>query len=131
MFIELPSGRRLSYIRPKIEPHETFSGDKITYEGMEQTKHTWTRLDTYGPKLVENIVQATARDCLGITMMRIEEKGYKIVFHVHDELILDVPEDFEGLSLEKVNATFGEPISWAPGLLLNADGYECDYYQKD
>lgn len=129
MFIELPSGRRLSYIRPKIEPHETFSGDKITYEGMEQTKHTWTRLDTYGPKLVENIVQATARDCLGITMMRITEKGYNIVFHVHDELILDVPKDFG--SLDEVNATFGESISWAPGLLLGADGYECNYYQKD
>ena len=128
LFIELPSGRRLSYIRPKIEPN-SWGSMIITYEGMEQTKHTWTRLETYGPKLVENIVQATARDCLGITMQRITAKGYNIVFHVHDELILDVPKDFG--SLEEVNKTFGEPIDWAPGLLLNADGYECNYYMKD
>lgn len=128
LFIELPSGRRLSYIRPNIEPN-SWGSMIITYEGMEQTKHTWTRLETYGPKLVENIVQATARDCLGITMQRITAKGYNIVFHVHDELILDVPKDFG--SLEEVNKIFGEPISWAPGLLLNADGYECNYYMKD
>ena len=128
LFIEIPSGRRLSYIRPKIEPGK-FDKSIITYEGMEQTKHTWTRLETYGPKLVENIVQATARDCLGITMQRIAAKGYNIVFHVHDELILDVPKDFG--SLEEVNKTFGEPISWAPGLILNADGYTCNYYMKD
>lgn len=128
LFIEIPSGRRLSYIRPKIEPGK-FDKSIITYEGMEQTKHTWTRLETYGPKLVENIVQATARDCLGITMQRITAKGYNIVFHVHDELILDVPKDFG--SLEEVNKTFGEPISWAPGLILNADGYTCNYYMKD
>ena len=128
LFIELPSGRRLSYIRPKIEPGK-YDKPIITYEGMEQTKHTWTRLETYGPKLVENIVQATARDCLGITMQRITAKGYNIVFHVHDELILDVPKDFG--SLEEVNKTFGEPIPWAPGLLLNADGYTCNYYMKD
>lgn len=129
LFIELPSGRRLSYIRPKIESGRFEGSMVITYEGMEQTKHTWTRLETYGPKLVENIVQATARDCLGITMQRITAKGYDIVFHVHDELILDVPKGFG--SLEEVNATFGEPIPWAPGLLLNADGYTCDYYMKD
>lgn len=128
LFIELPSGRRLSYIRPKIEPGK-FDKSIITYEGMEQTKHTWTRLETYGPKLVENIVQATARDCLSITMQRIAAKGYNIVFHVHDELILDVPKDFG--SLEEVNKTFGEPIPWAPGLILNADGYLCNYYMKD
>lgn len=129
LFIELPSGRRLSYIRPKIESGRFEGSMVITYEGMEQTKHTWTRLETYGPKLVENIVQATARDCLGITMQRITAKGYDIVFHVHDELILDVPKGFG--SLEEVNATFGEPIPWAPGLILNADGYTCDYYMKD
>lgn len=123
MFIELPSKRRLSYIRPKFEENE------ITYEGMEQTTKSWTRISTYGPKLVENIVQATARDCLAETMIRIDEKGYNIVFHVHDELILDVPNGFG--SLEEVNKIFGEPISWAPGLILNADGYECDYYKKD
>lgn len=129
LFIELPSRRRLSYIRPKIEAHQTFSGTKITYEGMDQTTKQWTRLDTYGPKLVENIVQGIARDCLGEAMFGITEAGYEIVFHVHDELILDVPKNFG--SLEEVNSIFGRPISWAPGLLLNADGYECDYYKKD
>lgn len=129
LFIQLPSGRRLSYIRPKIEAHQTFSGNKITYEGMDQTTKQWTRLDTYGPKLVENIVQAIARDCLGEAMFGITEAGYDIVFHVHDELILDVPKNFG--SLEEVNSIFGRPISWAPGLPLSADGYECEYYQKD
>lgn len=129
LFIQLPSGRRLSYIRPKIEAHQTFSGNKITYEGMDQTTKQWTRLDTYGPKLVENIVQGIARDCLGEAMFGITEAGYGIVFHVHDELILDVPKNFG--SLEEVNSIFGRPISWAPGLPLSADGYECEYYQKD
>lgn len=128
LFIELPSKRRLSYIRPKVE-QGVYGKTVITYEGMEQTKHNWSRLETYGPKLVENIIQATARDCLGITMQRIAKKGYNIVFHVHDELILDVPKDFG--SLEEVNKTFGEPIPWAPGLILNADGYLCNYYMKD
>ncbi|MBD8046777.1 MULTISPECIES: DNA polymerase [Clostridium] len=129
LFIQLPSGRKLSYIRPKIEPHETFSGDKITYEGMEQTSKQWKRLDTYGPKLVENIVQATARDCLREAMFRIDKEGYKIVMHVHDELVLDVPKEFG--SVEEVNKIMGQPIEWAPGLPLKADGYECNYYMKD
>jgi len=129
LFIQLPSGRKLAYIKPKIEPHETFEGYKITYEGMEQTSKQWTRISTYGPKLVENIVQATARDCLGEAMFNVEEAGYEVVFHVHDELIMDVPKDFG--KLEEVNGIFGKPISWAPGLPLKADGYECDYYMKD
>jgi DNA polymerase I - 3''-5'' exonuclease and polymerase domains len=78
LFIQLPSKRKLAYLRPKVEPHETFSGDKITYEGMEQTSKQWKRISTYGPKLVENIVQATARDCLGITMMRVEKKDFML-----------------------------------------------------
>lgn len=129
LFIQLPSGRKLAYIKPKIEPHETFEGYKITYEGMEQTSKQWTRISTYGPKLVENIVQATARDCLGEAMFNVEEAGYEVVFHVHDELIMDVPKDFG--KLEEVNEIFGKSISWAPGLPLKADGYECDYYMKD
>lgn len=129
LFIQLPSGRKLSYLRPKIEAHETFSGDKITYEGMEQTSKQWKRIDTYGPKLVENIVQATARDCLGEAMFKVTKAGYDIVMHVHDELIMDVPKGFG--SLEEVNSIFGEPIDWAPGLPLKADGYECSYYMKD
>ncbi|MCJ0091078.1 DNA polymerase [Clostridioides difficile] len=129
LFIELPSSRRLSYLRPKIEPHTTFSGDKVTYEGMEQTSKQWKRIDTYGPKLVENIVQATARDCLREAMFNVTDAGYSIVMHVHDELVIDV--DKKGGSLEEVNSIMGKEISWAKGLPLKADGYECDYYKKD
>lgn len=128
LFIQLPSGRKLAYIKPKIEVGK-YGTDVITYEGMEQTSKQWTTLETYGPKLVENIVQATARDCLGEAMFNVEEVGYEVVFHVHDELIMDVPKDFG--KLEEVNEIFGKPISWAPGLPLKADGYECSYYMKD
>ncbi len=128
LFIQLPSGRKLAYIKPKIEVGK-YGTDVITYEGMEQTSKQWTTLETYGPKLVENIVQATARDCLGEAMFNVEEAGYEVVFHVHDELIMDVPKDFG--KLEEVNEIFGKPISWAPGLPLKADGYECNYYMKD
>ncbi len=129
LFIELPSGRRLSYLRPKIEPHTTFNGDKVTYEGMEQTSKQWKRIDTYGPKLVENIVQATARDCLREAMFNVKDVGYDIVMHVHDELVLDVDKKYG--SLEEVNRIMAKEISWAKGLPLKADGYECDYYKKD
>ena len=128
LFIELPSGRRLSYIRPKIEPGP-YDKDIITYEGMEQTSRQWKRLETYGPKLVENIVQAFARDCLGETMFNVKKAGFNIVMHVHDELILDVPKGIS--SVEEVCKLFSKPISWAPGIPLTADGYECDYYMKD
>ena len=128
LFIQLPSGRKLSYIRPKIADGK-FGKPIITYEGMEQTTKQWTTLDTYGPKLVENIVQATARDCLAEAMFKVEKAGYDIVMHVHDEIITDVPKN-KG-SLKEVNAIFGEPIAWAPGLPLSADGYETDYYKKD
>lgn len=96
---------------------------------MEQTSKKWTRIDTYGPKLVENIVQATSRDCLAEAMFRVEKTGYPIVMHVHDELVMDVPKDFG--SVEEVNKIFAKPIDWAPGLPLKADGYECNYYMKD
>lgn len=129
LFIELPSGRRLSYVRPKIEEHQTFEGYKITYEGMEQTSKQWKRQDTYGPKLVENIVQATARDCLAEALFNVDKAGYKTVMHVHDEIVMDVPISFG--SIDEVNRIFGQEISWAPGLPLKADGYECNYYMKD
>lgn len=128
LFIQLPSGRRLSYIRPKIEEGQ-YGSDVITYEGMEQTSKQWTRLETYGPKLVENIVQATARDCLAKALFNVDKAGYKTVMHVHDEIVMDVPIGTG--SVEEVNKIFGEDISWAPGLPLKADGYECNYYMKD
>ena len=128
LFIQLPSGRKLSYIRPKIERGQ-FDKPIITYEGMEQTSKKWTRLETYGPKLVENIIQAVARDCLAVNMMRLDKAGYDIVMHIHDEVVLDVPKEYG--SLREVEEIMSEPIDWAPGLPLRADGYETDYYKKD
>lgn len=128
LFIELPSGRRLSYVRPKIE-EGSYGSDIISYEGMEQTSKQWTRQETYGPKLVENIVQATARDCLAEALFNVDKAGYKTVMHIHDEIVMDVPIEFG--SVEEVNNIFGQEIIWAPGLPLKADGYECNYYMKD
>lgn len=89
-------------------------------------------VDTYGGKLVENIVQATARDCLGEAMLRVNAAGYPIELHVHDEMGVNIPVDgTENDVLRKLYAIMGQPISWAPGLLLNADGYVTRYYKKD
>ncbi len=127
LFLRLPSGRRLCYVRPKIQPGK-FGRPVITYEGTEQGR-TWARIDTYGPKLVENIVQATARDCLAGAMLRLDAAGYRIVMHVHDEVILEMPAG-KG-SVEEACAIMGQPLEWAPGLPLPADGFECAYYKKD
>ncbi|WP_195509888.1 DNA polymerase [Clostridium tyrobutyricum] len=129
LFIKLPSGRSLAYVRPRIETDVRFNKPKLTYEGIEQGTKQWGRLNTYGGKLTENIVQAIARDCLAEAMLRLDRAGYKIVFHVHDEVILDVPNGFG--SLNEVNKIMGEPIEWAPGLPLKADGFETSYYKKD
>lgn len=129
LFIRLPSGRNLAYVRPKIEVEPEFERDGLTYEGSEQTSGKWTRLRTYGGKLVENIVQAIARDCLAIAMTRIEAAGYHIVMHVHDEVIIECPTD--ACDLDNVCRIMGRPIPWAPGLILTADGYVTDYYKKD
>lgn len=128
LFIQLPSGRCLAYIKPSIGTNR-FGGESITYMGMNQTTKKWERLETFGGKLVENIVQAFARDCLAENIMRLEDLGYEVNFHVHDEVILDVTKG-EG-SLDEVSKVMGQPIPWAPGLELRADGYECDFYQKD
>lgn len=129
LFIRLPSGRRLAYARPKIEHDGWFNKPKLTYEGVVQDTKQWGRIDTYGPKLVENVIQAISRDCLAEAMIRIDEAGYNIVMHVHDEVVLDVPHDTG--SLGDVNLIMSEPIKWAPGLPLNADGFETNYYKKD
>ena len=128
LFIQLPSGRKLAYIRPAIVDGD-YGKPVVTYEGMEQTTKQWTTLETYGPKIVENIVQAVARDCLGEAMFKVEAAGYSIAFHVHDEIIMDVPKGFG--TMKEVNSIFGETIDWAPGLPLGADGYETEYYKKD
>lgn len=126
LFIGLPSGRSLAYVRPQIGQNR-FGGTSITYMGTKTG--TWTRLETWGGKLVENIVQAFARDCLAESIERLEDRGFEVNFHVHDEVILDVPEDVS--SADEVAAIMGEPISWAPGLKLKAEAYETPFYKKD
>lgn len=128
LFIKLPSGRRLAYVKPEMGVNK-WGNPSITYMGMNQTKKTWERLETFGGKLVENIVQAFARDCLAESLMRVEDKGFEVNFHVHDELIMDVPNGVS--SEEDISKLMGKSIPWAPGLPMRADGYECNFYQKD
>lgn len=127
LFIELPSGRRLSYFAPRLMDGKF--GPQLQYMGVDQTKKTWGIQDTYGGKLVENIVQAVARDCLAESMLRLTAAGYKIVMHVHDEVVLEMPIG-KG-SIEEVNAIMGRPIDWASGLPLKAESFETAYYKKD
>ena len=130
LFIELPSGRRLAYPKPKVVEHDKFPGKKkIIYQVINENTYQWGEVDTYGGKLVENIVQATARDCLAHSMLKLDKLGYRIVMHVHDEIVIEIEENRD--ELEKVCDIMGEEIPWAPGLPLRADGYECSYYQKD
>jgi len=125
--VQLPSRRDLCYVRPRVERDSKFGNEVITYEGYEQGK--WGRIKTYGPKLVENIVQGIARDCLAAAMLRLDKAGYRIVMHVHDEVVLEVQQDQD--CLETVCQIMGEALPWAPGLPLPADGYETYYYRKD
>lgn len=124
LFIELPSGRYLSYIKPKIGENK-FGGESVTYEGIGATKK-WERLESYGPKFVENIIQGIARDLLMYSMKTL--KDCRIVAHVHDELIIEADED---LSLDEVCEQMGKTPLWAKGLSLKADGYECEFYKKE
>jgi len=127
LFITLPSGRKLSYIKPRIEINK-FGREGITYEGIGESKR-WSRIDSYGPKLVENITQAIARDLLAEAMIRVAKAGYEIVMHVHDEIIVEVPIG-KG-SLEETCELMSIVPSWADGLPLRADGFICDYYKKE
>lgn len=124
LLIQLPSGRHLAYARVKLEAGDY--GDKLTYEGQGDRAY-FTRLDTYGGKLVENIVQATARDILAEAILRLEEKGYPVVFHVHDECIVES----KGTTIEVINDLMAQAPDWAEGLPLNSEGYVTKYYMKD
>lgn len=124
LFIELPSGRRLAYVKPKIGINQ-FGSESVTYEGVGATKK-WERLESYGPKFVENIVQAISRDILCYAMQRLSYCF--IVGHIHDEIIIECGKE---MSLEKVCEQMGETPPWIKGLLLRADGYECEFYKKD
>ena len=127
LFITLPSNRKLAYVKPKIVLNR-FGSESIVYEGVNGTTKVWEEIETYGGKLVENIVQAVARDCLVESIKRLHNKGYKIIFHVHDEIILEVSED---VTVEEIESIMSEPIDWAEGLNLTAAGFEARFYKKD
>lgn len=125
--IQLPSGRKLFYPKPFLKEN-LFGRMAVHYYTVGQNTRKWEVTSTYGGKLVENIVQAIARDCLAETLKRVAAKGLQVVFHVHDEVILDAPME---TTVDEVCAMMAEPIAWAPGLLLKGAGFEHDYYRKD
>jgi DNA polymerase len=140
--IKLPSGRKLYYVKPRIEGEDLVrqnsktgkdfvvaSAGSLTYEGLDQKTKQWTRLPTYGGKLVENITQAIARDCMDDSMLALDEENYEQLFTVHDEDVLEMPLG-KG-SLKEAEAIMGRDLAWAPGLPLRADGFETPYYMKE
>lgn len=127
LMVELPSGRALAYPKAKLGQN-SWGSDVVEFMGLDLNRR-WTTLKTYGGKLVENIVQATARDLLAISLLRIEEAGYKTVGHVHDEVIIEIPKGSNGL--EEIEKLMSQPVSWAKGLNLNSDGFTSPFYMKD
>ena len=125
LFIELPSKRRLAYPKTKIGTNR-FGGESIVYEGIV-VGNKWDKIESYGGKFVENIVQAIARDILAEAMMRLEKKGFNIVMHIHDEVVIES----DSSSIEEVNQIMSIVPGWAPGLILDADGFESEFYKKD
>lgn len=125
--IQLPSGRKLYYPRPFLKENQ-FGKMAIHYYTVGQQTRKWEVTSTYGGKMTENIVQAIARDCLAETLRRIDAKGLQVVFHVHDEVIIDAPMD---TTVEEICDLMAEPIPWAPGLILKGAGFESNYYMKD
>ena len=125
--IALPSGRVLSYVRPRMTVNR-FGSESVSYEGIG-TNRKWTRIESYGAKFCENIVQATARDVLAEAMLRLEKKGFDIVCHIHDEVVLEVPEGIS--SVEEVNEIMAVCPDWCEGLPLKAAGFESPFYKKD
>lgn len=130
LWMTLPSGRRIAYYEAQYgKSRFNPAKQSLSYMGVDQQTKKWNRVETWGGKLTENCVQATARDCLRDSMMALDAAGFDIRAHVHDEVILSVPEGEH--SVEEVCALMGAPLPWAPGLPLRADGYECPYYMKD
>ena len=126
--ITLPSKRKLYYAHPSLTTNE-WNKPSILYYGSNQTTKQWSQLETYGGKLVENVVQAIARDCLAVAIEHLEAAGFPVVFHVHDEVVIDIPED--KANLDEVVRLMTPPIPWAPDLPLNADGWIGDFFKKD
>lgn len=129
LFITLPSGRRLFYLNPRLQPNER-GYDSLWFMGVNQKTKKWEPIQTYGGKLVENIVQAVARDCLTTSMEHLHQAGYRINFHIHDEVILECPDDGRQ-SLEDALRIMRIPPLWAQELPLNAEGFEGNYYKKE
>ena len=125
LFIELPSKRRLAYPKAKIGMNR-FGGESVVYEGIV-VGNKWDKIESYGGKFVENIVQAIARDILAEAMMRLEKKGFNIVMHIHDEVVIES----DSSSIEEINEIMSLVPSWVPGLILDADGFESEFYKKD
>ncbi len=129
LFIALPSGRKLAYPKPRVVDHDRFPGkQKIIFQELGPDGQ-WVEVETYGGRLVENIVQATARDCLAHSMLKLDQTGYEIVMHVHDEVVIEIDKNRD--ELKNVTDLMSEDIPWAPGLPMRAAGFECEYYQKD
>lgn len=126
--VTLPSGRKLYYAQPELGVNQ-WGKPSIAYHGVNQTTKQWCALETYGGKLVENIVQAIARDCLAIAIGHLEEAGFPVVFHIHDEVVIDCPPN--QANLDEVTRLMTLPIPWAPDLPLNADGWVGDFFRKD
>ena len=126
--ITLPSRRKLYYANPQLGVN-SWDKPSILYSGVNQTTKQWTQLETYGGKLVENCIQAIARDCLALAIEHLEAAGYQVVFHVHDEVVIDCPAD--RADLDDVVRLMTQPIPWAPDLPLNADGWVGDFFRKD
>lgn len=128
LFITLPSGRKISYVKPMLKRNQ-YDKMALTYMGLNQTTKQWQRQDTYGGKLIENIVQAIARDLLCESLLKVDEVGYPIVMHVHDELVAEGTPGSD--DLKNITKIMASPVAWAPGLPMAADSYETLYYKKD
>jgi len=126
LFITLPSGRRLAYVKPRIGMN-AFGSACVTYEGVGGTKK-WERIETYGPKVVENLCQSISRDLLCHAMQQLEAAGCPIVMHIHDEVVIEAPMDME---IDEVGRIMSIVPLWAEGLILDAAGYETGFYMKD
>lgn len=130
LVVTLPSKRQLFYIKPQLEVNQ-FGSEALSYLGQNQTTKKWERIPTYGGKLTENLVQAIARDCLANGLKNLVNNGYRALFHIHDEIISEIPKNDTRFNLENAIKLMCEVPDWAEGLPLNADGFISNYYKKE
>lgn len=130
LVVTLPSKRQLFYVNARLEIGQ-FNNESIIYMGQNQTTKKWEKIPTYGGKLTENIVQAVARDCLAESLRNLTEAGYRVLFHIHDEIIAEVPKNDNRFSLENAIKLMCQVPEWVEGLPLNADGFTSNYYKKE